>query len=211
MLGRPHRVAPLAASIRAATPDPYTLLFLATPTDRDVLHELRREHQEFLTVPYRDRGDYARKINTGVHATTEPWVFTGACDLHFHPNWLGHALKQAGTRDGVGVVGTNDLSNRRVIRGQHSTHSLCARWYCQLGTIDEPGKLLHEGYPHEFVDDELVATARHRGAFVFAARSIVEHLHPMCSKAPMDDLYAGQGHRMKVGRKVYERRVPLWT
>lgn len=209
MLGRPHTVAPLVASVRSNTPDPYTLLFLVTPGDRDVIRELRTERQTYLPVPHRDRGDYARKINTGVEATTEPWVFTGACDLRFHPNWLGHALKQA--REGIGVVGTNDLSNRRVIRGQHSTHSLCARWYCELGTVDEPGKLLHEGYPHEFVDDELVGTARKRGAFVFAAHSIVEHLHPMCGKSPWDAMYEAQGHRMKVGRKVYERRLPLWT
>lgn len=209
MLGRPHRVAPLAASVRANTPDPYTLLFLVTPGDREVIREIRNEHGCYLPVRHRPRGDYARKINLGVTATREPFVFTGADDLKFHPNWL--AIAQGQMTDGVGVVGTNDLSNRRVMRGQHSTHSLVARWYCELGTVDEPGKLLHEGYPHEFVDDELVGTAKARKAWGFAHKSIVEHLHPMAGKAPMDDLYAAQGSRMRAGRRIYERRMPLWT
>jgi hypothetical protein len=209
MLGRPHRVAPLTASIRSNTPDPYTLLFLVTPGDRDVIREIRREHGCYLPVARRPRGDYARKINFGIDATTEPFVFTAADDLKFHPDWLGHAVKLMSAT--VGVVGTNDLSNRRVIRGQHSTHSLVARWYCELGTIDEPGKLLHEGYPHEFVDDELVGTAKKRKAWAFARDAVVEHLHPMANKAPMDDMYAQQGLRMRAGRRIYERRMPLWT
>jgi hypothetical protein len=44
--------------------------------------------------------------------------------------------------------------------GRHSTHSLVTRDYVErFGTIDEAGVVLHEGYPHEFVDDEFVQTA----------------------------------------------------
>lgn len=207
MLGRPHRVGPLVWSIEATTPGA-TVLFLTSPDDAPVKDAVNAAGYEYLEVARHPHGDYARKIQAGIEATTTPYVFLGADDLRFHPGWFGLALDAM--TDGVGVVGTNDLANPRVVAGEHATHFLVARWYVALGTIDEPGVLMHHGYPHEYVDDELVATAKHRGAWAFAAGSIVEHLHPMAGKAPMDDLYAAQPARMRAGRKIYQRRCRLW-
>lgn len=209
MLGRPHRVAPLLESVTAATPEPHRVLFLLTPDDLEVHDAVARAGGEHLEVPWRSHGDYARKINAGVSATTEPLVFCGADDLAFHPGWLERAVERLAA--GIGVVGTNDLGNPRVMRGEHATHSLVTRAYAELGTIDEPGKLLHEGYPHEYVDDEMVGTAKHRGAWAFAADSIVEHLHPHWGKAPTDELYDAQAQRMRAGRRLYQQRRRLWT
>lgn len=210
MLGRPHRVEPLVESIEASTPEPHRVLFVLTPGDRAVEEAVAAVGGEAIHVNRKPRGDYARKINTGVRATTEPFVFTGADDLRFHPEWLPRAL--AKMTDRVGVVGTNDLCNRRVMRGLHATHFLVARWYItQHGTIDEPGKVFHEGYPHELVDDEMVGTAKHRKAWAFARDSCVEHLHPMVGKAPVDRLYAAQGARIRAGRPLFERRREQWT
>ena len=36
-----------------------------------------------------------------------------------------------------GVVGTNDLSSKRVMAGTHATHALITREYAELGTIDD--------------------------------------------------------------------------
>jgi len=204
VLGRPNRVLPVLESIRAATPDA-RVLFIASPRDHAEHAAIREVGAEMLKVD----GNYAVKINEGIRATLEPFILTGADDLHFHPGWLEAAA--ALMSDTVGVVGTNDLCSRRVLAGTHSTHSLVARWYCDLGTIDEPGKLLHEGYPHEFVDDELIATAKHRGAYAHAHDSLVEHLHPDAGKAPMDDLYAARRPRMRLGRRIYRQREHLWT
>lgn len=110
------------------------------------------------------------------------------------------------------MVGTNDLGNPRVLRGVHATHSLVTRRYVdQHGTIDEPGKVLHEGYWHEFCDDEFVETSWKRKAWAFAADSVVEHLHPAWGKAPMDDLYAQEPRRMRQGRRLFLHRRRLWT
>jgi hypothetical protein len=149
------------------------------------------------------------KINAGVRATRAPLLMFGADDLAFHPGWLPAAQRLMSPT--VGVVGTQDLCNPRVIRGEHATHCLVARWYTRLGSIDNPRQVLHEGYVHEFVDDEFVATARHRGAFAFAHDSIVEHLHPDAGKAPMDDLYAARRPRMRAGRDVFRHRQHLWA
>lgn len=208
MLGRPHRVEPLLASIEAATPEPHRVVFVATPGDPAETAIRDAGHQPLL-VKYEKKGDYARKIQAGIDATTEPLIFTGADDLQFHPGWLPAA--RAAMTDGIGVVGTNDLCNPRVIRGEHATHFLVARWYVQLGTIDQPGVLFHHGYRHEYTDDELVGTARRRGAWAFSPDSIVEHLHPMGGKTPMDVLYAQQGMRLNASRALYQRRRRLWT
>lgn len=208
VLRRPHRVRPLMESVEAATDD-YRLLFVASDYDSAEIDALHEANAEFITTDAPEHGQYARKINLAYRATWEPLLFLGADDLHFHPDWFPNAFEKLS--EGVGVVGTNDLGNRRTRRGVHSTHSLVTREYADLGTIDEPHKILHEGYPHEFVDDELVQTAKKRHAYAHAVDSHVEHLHPHWNKAPLDDLYRDEPRRMIAGRKVFERRRHLWT
>lgn len=173
--------------------------------DMDVGHRFR-----YGVVPPRKRGDYAAKINYGYQHTDEPFMLFGADDLDFHPGWYEAAV--ALMDDETAVVGTQDLANSRVLRGEHATHPLVARWYIdQVGTIDEPGKALHEGYPHEFVDDEFVETAKARQVWAFADDSIVEHLHPSVGKGDYDELYRAEPQRMTAGRLLYNRRKHLWT
>lgn len=207
MLGRPHRVEPLLDSLRStATVD---VLFLTTPGDTDVHDAISACGAMRLEVPWQRIGDYARKVNAGISATAAPLIFMGADDLLFHPGWFEAATAKL-DRPRVGVVGTNDLGNPRVMRGQHATHCLVTRAYAQRGSIDDPSRLLHEGYVHEYVDDELVGTAKRRRAWAFAADSHVEHLHPHWGKAPDDELYAAQGTRMAESRSLFLRRRRLW-
>lgn len=208
MLGRPHRVEPLLESIAAVTPEPYRVLFCCTPND-SAIGAVRDAGADYIEVPWEGKGDYQRKINAGYRETTEPLLLMAADDLKFHPHWLDRAVSRLGGP--VQVVGTNDLGNPRVLRGVHSTHSLVTRSYVdEFGTIDEPGKVLCEEYWHEFCDDEFVETSWYRKAWAFAEDSIVEHLHPAWGKAPMDDLYARNGIRMRQGKRIFQRRRPLW-
>ena len=212
VLRRPHRVAPLLASIRRSTPAGVArVIFIADPDDEGECAAVRRARRESslqvdaLTLS----GNYAAKINHAARHCREPLLFTGADDLEFHGGWLEAA--RARIRGPIQVVGTNDLCNARVMAGNHSTHSLLTREYAERGTIDEPGKILHEGYPHEYVDDEFVQTAIKRNAFDFAPDALVEHLHPDAGKAPIDELYAARPARMRQGRKLYRQRRRLWT
>jgi glycosyltransferase involved in cell wall biosynthesis len=217
VLGRPHRIMPVADSALEATPNG-RVVFLATADDEAVIREIRNvclgfgDQVTFDVLPPNRRGDYARKINRGIAVTDEEFVFFGADDLAFHPGWFDRAV--ALMSDEIAVVGTQDLANRRVLRGDHSTHPLVARWYVdQAGTIDEPrsGKALHEGYWHEYVDDEFIATAKARQVWAFCHDAVVEHLHPSVGKAPVDDLYAAEPQRMVQGRILFERRKWMWT
>lgn len=212
VLRRPHRIIPVLNSIRDNTSVEHRILFIASPSDSEEIGALQTTKDVDFVVMDRDyegRGDYQRKINYGYQITTEPYIFLGADDLSFHPGWFEHAVQHM--RGRVGVVGTNDLGNPRVKAGQHSTHSLVSRSYVDAwGTIDEKGKILHEGYPHEWCDDEFIGTARKRRAVAFAKNSIVEHLHPNWGKATLDLIYARQGERMKQGQELFRRRSRLW-
>ena len=216
MLGRAHRVWPLVESIHAATTVDHTIVFVCTNTDQEVIETVEAVEAvdprvRFEILNPNERGDYAKKINHGYEVTDEPHLFLGADDLYFHRGWYEAARKHL-TRDRIHVVGTQDKANHRVRRGLHATHSLVTRTYVDgFGTIDEPGKVLHEGYLHEFVDDEFVETAKKRRAFAFEHRSVVEHLHPTVGKADWDDTYKAQEHRMKVDRRVFMQRRKLWT
>lgn len=210
VLNRPHRVAPLIASLASATPEPHRLVFVCTDSDGPEIDAVTAAGAERLAIPANSIGDYAMKINHAYRHSGEPFLFTGADDLDFRPGWLTAALAKMAD-PAVGVVGTNDMGSPRVIAGEHSTHSLVRRSYVdEFGTIDEPRKVLHEGYAHEFVDDEFVQTAMHRGAWAFAGESLVEHLHPCWGKAPSDPMYALQRRRMHQGRKIFARREQLW-
>lgn len=186
------------------------MLFIGTVGDSDVIDAVHDAGAALELLDPNPVGDYARKINHALRISDEPFIFTGADDLRFHPGWLPAALRRMESRR-IGVVGTQDLGSPRVIAGMHATHFLIRRGYAEhCGTIDEPGKIFHEGYPHEYVDDELIGTARKRNAWEFADDSIVEHLHPDWGKADRDELYDAQGERMRAGRKVYRRRRWLW-
>lgn len=207
-LNRTYQIKPLLDSIYRNTPNPRPV-FICTEGHNEVINLLRECGEEHYVVPYCAKGDYAKKINYGFTMTDEPLIFTAATDLNFHSAWFDNAI--AHLNDQIHVVGTNDLGNESVLRGVHSTHTLITREYVdKYGTIDEPGKVLHEGYWHEFVDDELVETAKARDTFAMALNSIVEHMHPTFGKGRWDDSYHQLWERMDQGHAVYDSRRHLW-
>lgn len=209
VLRRPHRVAPLLASIAAATPEPHRVLLIVEEHDTDERAAIAAARADHLVVE-RPQRSYARKINAGYHASSEPLLFLGADDIQPHPGWLPAAVRHLS--DDVHVVGTNDLLNPRVLAGEHATHSLVTRAYCDSrGTIDERHKVLHEGYGHDYVDDEFIATAKLRGAYAHAHDSIVEHLHPWAGKAPTDGTYRIGRAKSAAGRRLFHSRSHLWS
>lgn len=220
MLGRWDRLPRLLHSAFAATPEAQVWLLVSEDdaSGRAHLDPARINDGRVVASLVDSRagtsGDYARKINHGAAHSDRDWIFTGAIDLCFCSDWYAQAARvQHAT--GALVVGTNDLCNPRTAgtyRGSaHSTHSLFARSYVnERGTADVLGRIYHEGYVHEFVDDEAVRTARYRGVYAHAEHSRVEHLHPACGKEATDPVYRQQGRRIGLGRAEFDRRKHLW-
>jgi glycosyltransferase involved in cell wall biosynthesis len=210
VLRRPHRVAPLAESVKACTPGA-RLIFVCTPGDDDEIAEVDRVGCERILIPMEPDGDYARKINAGYRVTSEPLIFTAADDLRFHPGWFEAAAAKLADPD-VGVVGVNDLGSRRVRAGEHATHFLVTRDYIDTqGVIDTPRAVFCEIYHHFFVDDEMVGTARYRNAWAVASDAVVEHLHHYYGKSEFDQTYQLGCAYSDEDKQRFEARLHLWA
>lgn len=201
-------MAPLVESLLASRGrERLNPLFLASAEDKEEIHEVRATGQQIVLFPGPERG-YAFKMNQGVAQTNEEWVFFAADDLCFCPGWADEAIHVSLTT-GKRVVGTNDLGNPSVKRGSHSTHTLMHRSYADLGTFDDPGRVLHEGYHHNYVDNEFVETAKWRNEFAFARDSHVEHLHWAWRKGQDDETYRRGREHYALDGKHWQARERL--
>lgn len=210
VLGRPKQCSAVFESVRENSADEHRVLFLCSPYDIDATVACFETEARVEVVPWKaGPGDWARKINYGLAKTKEPYLLLGATDLKFHPGWDTAALEVA--EQDYGVVGTNDLGNATVMRGHHSTHPLCSRQYAnEWGTCDERNLLVHEGYAHQWVDTELVETAKIRGQWAFARGSVVEHLHPFWHKGEMDATYEKALSTSREDHRYFIQRRRIW-
>lgn len=216
VLGRPHAISPLYESVRDSTETDWHLRYICSPGDPEPYEECGfvalNDSRVTVRVVSWEPGpaDWAKKINLGYQETEEDFLLLGATDLRFHPGWDAAALAVA-DHSGVGLIGTNDLGNATVMRGHHSTHPLVRRTYIdEYGTIDEEGKVLHEGYSHQWVDTELCETAMARGQWAFARDSHVEHLHFMWGKSQRDATYDKALSTSREDHRLYGQRRALW-
>ena len=205
VLHRPQNVKPLMDSLRAST-GLATAWFVCEPDDDEEIAEVIKNGGMVLSKE--GVHTFAEKVNFAYMETSAPWLLLCGDDVRFRPGWLDHAQDVA-RRYGGDVIGTNDLVNPRVTRGEHATHPLIRRTYvADVGASwDGPGIVCHEGYKHWFVDDEIVMAAKQRGVFQAALGSHVEHLHPIAGVVPDDEVYqAGQKHT-KADQRHYEARL----
>lgn len=71
---------------------------------------------------------------------------------------------------------------------------------------------VHPGYAHWFVDDELVGTAKHRGAWAFCRDAVIEHHHPYWhpGEVAWDSTYAlGEAHAAE-DAELFKSRAHLF-
>ncbi len=213
VLGRPGNARPLADSLAGST-DRALLLFVCSPSDLAQIAACEATGAGVVTVnDDPGPGDYAAKILAGFNAVAHDLVLLGGDDLRFHAGWV-EAVEAVAERFDVGVIGTNDMANPLVKAGKHSTHPVVRRCYIETlgGSIDEPGSVYHLGYDHQYVDVELVETAKARGCYAHAGDARVEHLHPFYNKqTKLDDTYRKAHAEGSKDRKLYESRKHLWA
>lgn len=212
VLGRPLSVAPLLDFIALATPSA-RVVFIADPDDESEIAAIREQTKRIETdVPTMrvdcllHGGNYAQKIQEAIRQTDEPYVFLGADDLEPTEGWF-EAAKSAMTGD-IQVVGVND----GIERGrEHTTHFLLTREYAETPCIDGSPGPIFAGYGHNFIDDELIATAMSRNAYAYVSKALVVHRHPMAKTAPDDETYRRGRRSFARDRRIYNKRCPLWT
>jgi hypothetical protein len=199
VLGRPHRVRLALDGFVRTTPDA-RVCFIPDADDGPEIEAIEAAGGEIL---FALTANYAHKINSGVSCTTEPLIFLAADDLTPSEGWLENAL--AHMQDGIEVVGVNDMMSRW--RRDHATHFLMTRSYARLPVITGERGPLCELYDHSCVDDELIATAKHRNTYAYAADAHVVHQHPDNDTAPMDDTYRKGRSRIRDDRRLWRSRM----
>jgi GT2 family glycosyltransferase len=210
VLGRPQNAAPFMASLKASGAD--LAKVYAISDDSDEYTDAAWTAAGAQVIYYDDsddnvgRGTFAEKVNLAYLHTDEPWLFLVGDDVKFHPGWLDQA--QHAARDGAHVVGTNDLHNPLVVKGEHATHLLIRRNYIDErgASWDGPKVVCHEGYRHMFVDNEIVQVAKQRKVWAFARHSKVEHLHPLWGLAEGDETYRLGASSFEQDKALFEAR-----
>jgi glycosyltransferase involved in cell wall biosynthesis len=209
VLGRSQNAQPLVDSIVSATKGTYRIIFICSPEDEEQIQACEATAHDTWIVDWDPGpGDFAKKINAAYILSDSEWVFQGADDIRFSPGWDIEALKVASR--GRSVIGTNDLKNPGVKRGQHSTHTLFSRAYIDKygsGTIDGQGKIFHEGYDHQFTDNEFCQVAMRRGEWAFAKKAVVEHLHPYWGTASWDETYQKAVRNGQADQDLFNQRM----
>jgi hypothetical protein len=189
------------------------VLWLVSPDDREQQIACMAVGGTTIEVPWPPGpADFAKKHRRGWEESSFDWYFAGADDLEFTEGWDIVALAEAEST-GAKVVGTNDMANPMVKRGQHATHMMFARDYvATVGATwhDGPGIVYSEAYDHQRVDDEAVAAAKMRGVWAFAADSVVIHHHPIFDRdVPMDDTYRKALAKGQEDGRVFAHRRAL--
>lgn len=211
VLARPERAQLLVDSLDYGSKTGPRLLFVCSPEDTEEITACRKTGADVLLASWNPgRADWARKLELAREKSDEPYLLLAADDLRFHPGWDKHLLN-AFARYDVGVVGTRDGGNPNVERGIHSTHPAVCRGYIdRYGTIDDKSLMLHQGYDHQYADNELVETAMSRGCWYFERRAYVEHLHPAWNKATIDPTYRKAYRAAQADYRLFRRRRRLW-
>lgn len=198
VLNRPQRAALVLDAFTRTTPGA-RVCFIPDPDDYPEIAAIEAAGGEIVC---KLKANYATKINAAIRLTDEPLIFLGADDLIPKAGWFEAALTHM--TDGIEVVGINDLLPRG--RSEHTTHFLITRHYAKLPTLTDDSGPLCEIYDHSCVDDELIATAKHRNAYAYAADSEIIHLHPDNGTAAIDDTYRKGRRQIRDDRQIWKSR-----
>jgi glycosyltransferase involved in cell wall biosynthesis len=207
VLNRPKNVKPFIESFLATTPlDKAEVIFVTSSSCQDEIDEIKKFSGPIrIEIASDDILSWAKRINYGISKTTQSWILCAADDVVFHQNWF--ELAQDASQGFSGILGTNDLGHPATIGGWHSTHPIVARDYVMSqGTMDEPGKLCHEGYNHNYVDVEMIHTAMKRGCWKHLKDCIIEHNHPAWNKNSWDDVYQKGQEKVSQDGALWQKR-----
>ena len=89
-----------------------------------------------------------------------------------------------------------------------SPHVLIASGYIaeRGASWDGAGIVCHEGYRHNYVDNEIVTVAKQRRVWAMCRTSMVEHIHPAWRKGEWDDVYQIGRESATEDGHLFERR-----
>jgi hypothetical protein len=206
---RPQALVPLMDSIRSTSPlGTYKVTFITDPGDERTKEVIQGQVAGRDVDRLEHGGTFPVKINAGVAATEAPSILCCGDDVLFKYGWWEAVEEKLGE---YGVIGTNDLTPRTVDK-DHATAQIVSREYIEErgAAFREPGHIFHEGYDHNFADDELCKLAQMRDTWIFLPECMIEHRHPFWGTAEMDPIYEKGGLKYHDDRRLFKRRRRGW-
>ena len=201
-LFRPHNVERVIDSIRNTTDIPYEIYLMCPKDDFETISVIEKFGCKYWT----DEGDmrFVKRIQFMYENTDEEWFLTGADDLVFQPFWFEQAIEYM---DSASVISFDDQCNPNL----PGTNFLIKREYIEKysGVVDSPNTVFHQGYYHNYCDNELVAVASRRGQFA-KSQGIIKHYHPTVDRAPWDGVYMMAQSYMIDDANLFASREKLW-
>jgi len=210
-LKRPGNVLVVTDDIRRYTPRRSYRITFVTDEDDAKTNEVIQTLVAGLDVNRIVRsGTFPKKINTAVAVTEGDWVLCCGDDVKFKPGWYEATVEA--TKLDKAVIGTNDKTPRTRNR-DHATAQLVRRDYIEHpgAAWREPGHVFHEGYHHQYADNELCNLAWKRGEWHFADDIVIEHPHPVWGTREWDEVYRlGQSNGLR-DKRLFRQRHRLWA
>lgn len=204
---RPHHLAWIAENLRQMTPASlYQLYFIIEPHDEESIRTAQAIEDPCVSVLIINAGSSNRALNMGCALTFEPYIYNACDDLEFTPGWAERMLKVFKEEPTARVVSSWDGF---CVNGK-SGYMLDRNYVQQFGTIDEPGKIMHE-YHHYYADEELMRTAMHRKVFHASEVPVLHHHPALSSKYSRDATYERAESTYSDDAKTYETRRHLFT
>ena len=207
--GRPKKLQTVADNIKQATKNPYKLYWGVEPDDRESILAAKDTGCKVIINPYGDT--YSNALQAIYEETTEPIFLWGNDDFHFLDSWDEKPLELMVADSEIGVLGLHDGNPKTSF----TSISLIRRKYIeeQSGVIDIPNRVLYP-YNHNYVDNELTETAKHRGAWGACDAPCIEHQHhtfTWLGDFPHDDTYKKNDSGFAEDNEMYYSRIHLWS
>lgn len=202
-LNRGQRLEFVAKNIHEATPEDHRILFcVGDPASKEVLDRIGEWYLDDTDDPDKR---YVTRMNKLIqHIGDAQTVFFGSDDVIHHPDWLSNALKVM--EQGASVVVVNDLRN------QNGTQALVRASYLKSAVFDNPKQAFHDGYGHNYADNEMFFTAYMQNQYARAMDAYVEHLHPVFGHPKAiewDDTYTNATKSWEEDQRRFEDRAKL--
>ncbi len=208
-LKRPHNILRFMDAVRQTSPiGTYKVVFVTDPDDLTTTNVIQTMVAGLDVDRLEHGGTFPQKINAAAAYTDTPFVLCCGDDVTFKPDWLDAAKRYMG---GKGVIGTNDLTPRTQAKN-HATAQIVDRDYIDGpgAAWKEPGHVFHEGYNHNYADDELCGLAIYRDEWVFADDCIIEHRHPCWGTEEVDEVYEKGQEKYFEDRRHFSLRRRMW-
>lgn len=206
--GRPDSIAKVVKNLRETTKYKYKLYWGLEKHDTASIQAAKKLKQ---TVIY-NTGDpkYSDALQAIYEATDEPIFLWGNDDFHFLENWDEKPLEMM-QDENIGVLGLHDGNPKTGF----TAIALVRRKYIEeeSGVVDMPNRVLYP-YNHNFVDNELTATAQSRGKWAACNAPCIEHQHPSFTwlgDFPTDDTYKKNDSKFIEDAETYNDRIHLWS